>query len=118
MRVEVDRLRARERRLVAIQMSPARLHHADVRIREPGDHSLQQVRRRHEVGVENRDELGRRQLDAPGERARLVALPFVPANVIDRYAREPMSSDTLLDDRRGFIVRVVEHLNVELPRVT
>ena len=57
MSVEKHRLHAREQRIAAIQMPPARLDHADFRVGEKMDRALEQVRLRNKISVENTDKL-------------------------------------------------------------
>ncbi len=51
------RLRLGEDGVVAVEVPPAHLHHADLRVGEEGHRALEEVRGRDEVGVEDRDEL-------------------------------------------------------------
>ena len=58
VRVEQDRLDLGEQRVVLVDVAPARLHHADLRVgREVRQRPRQEILRRNEVGVENGDEL-------------------------------------------------------------
>jgi hypothetical protein len=74
VRVEVDRLHAREDRAIAIEMSPSRLHHARARVRKVRNHLAEDLRRRNEVGVEDREEVARAARHAVCERACFVAV--------------------------------------------
>ena len=71
--VEQDRLNFREERVVLIDVPPARLHHADIRIGEMREQAVQEVWRRQEVGVEDADVAAARHLQSGFERAGLVA---------------------------------------------
>jgi hypothetical protein len=55
--VEEDRLRAGQQRRFAVEVVPAHLHHADLRLGEVVDRVVEDVGRRDEIGVEDRDEL-------------------------------------------------------------
>ena len=55
--VEQDGFNFGEERVVAVDVRPARLHHADLRIGEVVDHLHQEIFGRDEVGVEDGDEL-------------------------------------------------------------
>ena len=55
--VEHDGFNFGQERVVAVDVRPSRLHHADLRIGEVVDHLHQEIFRRDEVGVEDRDEL-------------------------------------------------------------
>src|SRR4029434_5211181 len=52
--VEEERLHLGEQGIVAVQMAPAHLHHADARVGEVIDGAPQRVRRRHEISVKNK----------------------------------------------------------------
>ena len=82
MAVEQNGFDFGEERIVAVQMRPARLHHADLGIGEVVDHLHQPIGRRREIGVEDGDELAGRRLQARVERARLEAFA-IGAMVID-----------------------------------
>src|SRR5205085_2608750 len=71
MAVEKHRLDASEERVAAIQMSPARLDHADFRVGEKMDGALEQVRLRNEIGIQDADELALRGSQTSLKRARL-----------------------------------------------
>ena len=55
--VEQNGFDLRQQRIVAIDVRPARLHHADLRVGEMVDALEQKIARRHKIGIENRDEL-------------------------------------------------------------
>ena len=57
MAIEEERLHFREQGIVAVQMTPAHLHHADARVGKVINGAPQRVRRRHEISVKNKDEL-------------------------------------------------------------
>ena len=67
--VEQNRLDLRQQRVVLVDVAPARLHHADLRIAEVRHQPHQEVGRRNEVGVENRRRTRRGRLSDP-PRAR------------------------------------------------
>ena len=64
--VEQDGFHLREKRIIAVDVRPARLHHADLGIGEVMDGAQQKIFRRREVGVENGDEFAFRCLQALG----------------------------------------------------
>ena len=64
MAVEQDRLHLGEKRVVAVDVRPARLHHADFGIGEVMNALQQEVFRRREVSVENGDEFAFRRFHA------------------------------------------------------
>ena len=54
--IEQDGFDFGQKRIIAVDMRPARLHHADLRSGEVMDHAHDPVFRRHEVSVEDGDE--------------------------------------------------------------
>ena len=62
--VEQNRLDLREQRVVLVDVPPARLHHADLRVGEMRQQAVEEVGLRQEVGVEDGDELAARDLAA------------------------------------------------------
>src|SRR5262249_49071854 len=116
MAVEHQGLNAGEQAFVAIQVGPAGLHHADLRIAEISCNGFQKIRTRDEVGVEDRDELALRALEAVLRRAGLVADAVRTADV-DRV--EPTLAqlrDLAARQCLRLVRRIVEHLELELVR--
>ena len=56
MAIENHRLDLRQQRIFAIDVSPARLDHAHLRVAEVIDDILQEARRRNEIRIEDRDQ--------------------------------------------------------------
>src|SRR4051794_10061266 len=69
MAVEEHRLDASEERVTAVKMTPAGLDHADLRIGKEMDRPFEQVGLRHEIGVENANEVALRRSQAGLKRA-------------------------------------------------
>ena len=91
--VEHERLHAREQRVLAVQVAPARLDHADLRVGdEVRDDGAKEVRLREEVGVEDGDELALGDLQPVVERARLVA---GAVDAVDVHDVEPRLAQAL-----------------------
>ena len=84
MAVEQDALDLGQRRVVAIQVGPARLDHADLGIGEIGQRAAQEIRRGQEIGVEDGDEFAGGGLQAFGQRAGLVAFAIGAMQVLRR----------------------------------
>src|SRR2546429_9945599 len=84
MAVEQDRFHFGKKRIVAIDVCPARLHHADFRIGEMVDRAQQEVLWWHEVRIKDGDELACCGLHTLRQRARLVALSVCTMVVRDR----------------------------------
>jgi hypothetical protein len=59
MTVEQNAFDFRQRGVVAIEIGPAGLDHGDLGIGKIGQRTPEEIRRREEVGVKNRDELTR-----------------------------------------------------------
>src|SRR6185503_12464861 len=80
--VEKNRLAARQDRVVAIEVPPARLRHADARIGEAGDEVEQEGSLRQEIGVEHRHQLparlGKPRRQGPGLESLPGRTPDVP----------------------------------------
>ena len=75
--VEQDRFDFGQKRIIAVNVRPARLHHADLGIGEVMDDLQQEVFRRSEIGVEDGDEFALRRFQSLGQRSRLVAFAIV-----------------------------------------
>ena len=102
VRVEQDRLNLREQRVVLVDVAPARLDHADLRVgREVRQRPLQEISARNEVGVENGDELAGRLREARLERAGLVARAIDAMDVADVEPARRVAPDGQLGDRRS-----------------
>ena len=102
VRVEQDRLDLGQQRVILVDVTPARLHHPDVRRVEMRQRLQQEVLRRNEVGVEDRDEVGLRQLQARFERARLVSRAIDAMQVADVEAARRMPADGELGNSPWF----------------
>ncbi len=97
----------------AVEVLPARLHQAHRRIGKRPHRVSQQVRRRHEVGVEHEQQLAAGVAPAGLERAGLEADPIIAAQVVrvDAGGAEPGHPGRA--DRGGLVGGVVEHLDLE-----
>src|SRR5205085_1266186 len=113
MAVEDDPLELREEREVAVEVRPARLDEADLRVREVVHGLPEHVRERGEVGVEDRDELALRGLEAVREGARLEALAALAADELDVGAARAPLGDLAARDLERLVDRVVEDLHLE-----
>ena len=69
--IENDRLHLRQKRVLAIDVSPAHLHHADFRIAEVVHDIVEEIRRRYKVGIKDRNQFAGRQLAVPLPMNRL-----------------------------------------------
>ncbi len=85
--VEQDGLNLGQHAVVAIEVRPAGLHHADLRLGKVVNHLHQPVGRGHKVGVEDGHELAFGHLEAGVERAGLVAVTIGAVDVDDGMAQ-------------------------------
>src|ERR1019366_4238591 len=87
MTVEKDGLNLRKHAVVAIEVGPAGLHHADLRLGKMVDDFHEPVDRRHEIGVEDGHELAFGDLEAGIQGASFVAVAVSAVDVDDRTAQ-------------------------------
>ncbi len=113
VRVEQDRLNLGQEGVILVDMPPARLDHAHFRVAEVRQRLEEEVRRRHEVRVENRDEICLRQLESSFEGAGLIAAAVDAMDIRDVEAARRVAADRQLGDIRGLVRRVVEDLNLQ-----
>src|SRR5690606_527370 len=91
MPIKEHRLHFCEERIATIQVSPPRLHHSNIRIREIVNHLMQDVRRRNEVRVENKDQVAGSRLHPCFQGARLKPGPIHPMANVDVESFSPES---------------------------
>ncbi len=111
--IEQQGLRTRQPGGVGVQVTPTRLHHPDPRIGEGREQPLQQVARWHEVGIEDEHELAPRPRQAVGEGPRFVTGAASAPQVLDGDAARRVLRDARARQFHGFIVRVVQDLDLE-----
>ncbi len=87
MAIQQNGFHLREEGVVAIDVGPPRLHHADPWIREVMDGAQQKILRGREVGVKDSDELALRCLQTLGQRPRLEAFAIGAVIVADRISQ-------------------------------
>src|SRR5581483_3838963 len=83
MTVEHDRLESRQQIVRAVDVCPTHLRTADRRIGEVMNEVAQEVRLRHKVRIEDRDQLTPRGLHSILKRSRFEARAIVAMNVTD-----------------------------------
>jgi len=113
MAVQHQRLNAREQTVPAVDVPPAGLHHAALRIGEVADHVAQEIGLRHEVRIEDGDQLALCAGEAVIERAGFVTRTVGAAHVHGVHARFTQLENLRFCNRGGFVAGVVEHLNLE-----
>src|SRR5712692_479633 len=113
MSIEQNRLYLCEDGIVAIDVSPARLHHANPGNGEVVDGSQQKVFRRSEIGVEDGNEFTLGRLHPFSQCSRLEAFAVRTVMVADGMAQRGIALDQTAGNLDGLVGGVVEHLNVE-----
>src|SRR5260221_5678437 len=113
MTVEQNRLDLREQRVILVDVSPARLHHADFRIAEVRNQPREKTGGRDKNGFEDADEFAARHLQAGLERARLVVRAIVAGEVFDVDALCAESPHRAFSDPACFADGIVEDLNFD-----
>src|ERR1035438_3866182 len=114
MPVQQDRLDLSQQRVVAIDVRPARLHHADFGMGKVMNALQQKVGWRDKVGVEDGNEFSLRRFQSFGERARFEALAIIAVQVDDGMSEGGVAFDQETSNLDRLVGRVVEQLNVEL----
>ena len=112
--VEQDGLDLGQHAVVAVEVGPAGLHHADLGLGEVMDDLHEPVGRRNEVGVEDGDELAFGDFEAGVERSGLEAVTIGAMDVDDVVAEGGVAVDDGRGDLLGLVGGVVEHLDFEL----
>ena len=111
--VEQDRLHFGQDVMAAVQIRPARLHHADLGIGEMVHGALQKIDGRDEIGVENRDHFAGSGLQTVFERPGLVSVPVGPVDVLDGQAGIAILADQFLGEGMRIVGGIVQHLDLE-----
>ena len=86
MAVQQHGLHFGEHVVVAIQIAPARLHHADLFFGEEVNRALQKVDRRQEVRVKDRHDLAGRSFQAVLQSSGFESMPVGSMNILNREA--------------------------------
>ncbi len=111
--VEQNRFDFGERGVMAIQVRPAPLHHADFGIDEIGNHAAQKIRRGQKICVEDGHEFAGRGLQTLGERAGLVSGAVSAMQIVNRQAQRLIALHARARHLPRFVGGIVEHLNVQ-----
>ena len=114
MPVEQNGFDLGKKRIVAIDVGPASLHHADFGIGQMVDGPHQKIFRRNKVGVEDGNEFALRRFHAFRQRTRFEAFAIGAMMIGDGKAARSVLLDQALRDGLGFVGRIVKHLNIEL----
>ena len=102
MAVEQDRFHFRERRVIAIDVAPARLHHRELLLDEIGHRAAQKICRRNKIGVENCDEFSGGRFQPFLQRAGFEAFAVVAMDVKDGQAQRAVALDAVAMPQRLF----------------
>src|SRR5215475_6518248 len=107
MAVEQNRFDLSKERIVAIEIGPPRLDHADVfafgRIEEIGNRAAEKVGFRDEVRVEDSDEFALRSFETIFEGASFETFAIGAVNVSDGHALRSMAVDASFGDFASFV---------------
>ena len=117
MPIEQDGFDVSQQGVIAIEIGPARLHHADVvsavRRQKIRNRAPQKIGVGKKIGVEDSYELPVRGLQPVFESPSLIALAIGAVNVRNRHALRGMSFDAVAGDFTGLVGGIIEHLHIE-----
>ena len=113
MRVEAESLESSQKRRAFVQIRPSGLNHTHSGTPEMRQEHLQKLAGRHEVGIENCDQIAGSRSEPVVEGAGLESRPVAPLNV--DYVDPPFSPecDAISNQHAGIITRIVEDLDLE-----
>src|SRR5271169_3669147 len=115
--IEENGFHSGEQGIIAVEIGPASLHHADVdaavRVEKVGNCAAQEIGGRQKVCIEDGDVLTFCGLQSVLERARLVALTIGTMNIGDGQSFGSVAFDAGASDIAGFVRGIVEHLNIK-----
>src|SRR5271165_6495126 len=112
--VQQDGLDLGQKRVVAVQVRPAGLHHADLGVGKVVDHFHQPLRRGREIGVEDGDKLASGDLQAGIERTCLVAFAIGAMVIADVVAQRRVAIDHGLRNLDRLVGGIIQHLDFQL----
>src|SRR5215470_4143549 len=113
MAVEQDGFDLRQERIIAVDVGPARLHHADLGIGEVVYAPQQEIGGRDEIGVEDGDEFSFGTLKPGGERSGLETFAILTVMIGYGISEGGVTFDQLAGNFDSFIGRVVEELDIK-----
>ena len=99
--------------VIAIQIAPARLHHAHLGVNEVGNGLDQKIRRRNKIGVEDGNKFAGCGLEALRQRAGFEPLPVVAVMVLDGETEHAVALAQGFRIRVRVIGGIVQHLNLQ-----
>src|SRR5213594_179529 len=115
--VEKNRFHVGQQGIIAVDIRPARLDHADfaaaIRIHEIGNGAAKKIGLGEKVGVEDGDEFALGLFQAVFQRPGFVAFAVGAVNVNDGHALGGMAFNACASNFAGFVGGVVQHLHFE-----
>ncbi len=111
--VQKQGLRTREPVVALVQVAPCRLHHADVPIGERRQELSHESPVRHEVRVQNQNEVSPGPPEPVGQGPGLVATSRPAPEMLDASSPATPGGHSRRRDGRRFVRRIVEQLNLE-----
>ena len=111
--VQNHRFDLRQKRIFAIDVPPARLHHSDFAIAEVIDNVFEKVWRGNEVRIENRDQLACGELQSVLQRAGFESMAIRAMDVMDVETQFAMFLDARRGNLGGAVRRIVQNLNFQ-----
>ena len=103
----------RQEVVVAIEIAPARLHHADFGIGEVIHGSHQEVGGRAEIGIEDRDQVSGGGFQTLLQSAGFETVAVGAVMVLDGIADGVVAFHQGLGEGRGIVGRIVQHLDLQ-----
>src|SRR4051794_16089198 len=94
-------------------MTPPRLDHPDVRIREVMDRALQELRLRDEVRIENAEKIALRGCESGFERASFEPGPISALDQLYIQSAVAQLGDTSLCQLLRVVGRIIQHLDLQ-----
>lgn len=115
MPVEQPRLDTSQQRLLGVEVGPTRLDQGEPRLAEQDwDGAPQEIRRRDEVRIEDRDEGGVGAVESSGEGAGLERCALSPVHELDAEACALPMLDSGTAQGQGAVGAVIEHPDLEV----
>src|SRR3984893_2461032 len=113
MAVEQNGFHFRQRRIIAIDITPARLDHGKLRVDEIGHSAAEKIDWGDKIRVEDGDEFSGRRIHSFLQRACFESRAMIAVDVGDRNAEVLETFHTVPCDNLSLVGRIIEHLNFE-----
>ena len=111
--VEQNRFDLSEEGIVAIEVGPARLRHADFWILEIRDRTAKKIRFGNEVGIKDSNKFTESRFQSIFKSACFETFAVAAMNMADGNALRGVAFDASLCDLAGFVGGIVQDLNIE-----